>query len=453
MVAEWGGNLHQHWTFGDWLDAFGDPETERPPAHGCAEARDLWPDLGPWVAHATACSRCRAAAAGMQLVPDSVLDCPQCRESADFVWAMVQDLDHFDPAVARELPDAEGFLDELAPLPLDEQKVRVRSELRYQRWGLCHRLLIAAKAAWHKDPQLAHDRAALATTVAGLLDPHKYHPQWLADLQAKAHAYLANAYRIQASFTEAERQFLIAEGKLREGVGVRAEARVLSLKVSLLIDQYRYTEALALIDRIEGHYQKHKAVHEVGRLSMQRARVLEALEQPTAAAAESARSVTLLDPMTEPHLVALARQNVVTCLNKAGETVRARQLFKELPPSTEPGISIRRIWIEGDILRSEQRYSEAIQAYDRAREAWSQMRLHYNAALVTMDMALAAYAARDLHRVATYAEEASVLLVRAAAKHEAFAALNLLFRAIEGETLSQAVLQTLRQRLAKLQPS
>lgn len=445
--------MHQHWTFEDWLDVFGDPEIDRPTVHVCDEARAIWPDLGPWVAHAVACPRCRAAAAEMQLVPDAVLDCPQCLESADFLWTMVQDLDHFDPLVARELPEAEEFLSELAPLPLDDQTARVRSEPRYHRWGLCHRLLVAAKGAWHNDPQLAHDRAALAVVVSELLDPDYYHSQWLADLQAKAHAYLANTHRIRAAFPEAERHFLIAEKRLRRGVGVRAEALVLSLKASLLIDQYRYTEALALIDRVERHYQANSAWHELGRLCMKRVCLLEALDRPTEAAEESLRATGLLDPRIEPHLLVVARQNVIACLIKAGATARARQLFEELPSATEPSITIRRIWIEADILRSEGRYEEAIEAYDRTREAWSQMKLHYSAALVTMDMALAAYAAGDLRRVATYAEEASVLLVRAAAKHEAFAVLNLLFRAIEGETLSQAVLQTLRQHLAKLQPS
>lgn len=445
--------MHQHWTFEDWLDAFGDSEVDAPVVHDCAEARALWPDLGPWVAHATACPRCRDAAPQVQLLPDDVLDCPQCLEAADFVWTMVQDLDHFDPAVARELPAAEESLHVLAPLPLDEQKARVRSDPRYQRWGLCHRLLVAAKSAWLSDPQLAHDRAALAVTVAELLNPDGYHPQWLADLQAKAHAYLANAHRIQARFSEAEHHFLAAEDKLRQGVGIRAEAQVLALKASLLIDQYRYTEALALLDRIEAHYRSHKAWHEVGRLCMKRGLVLEAQEQFELAAQEHARAASLLDPEVEDHLIVLARQNVVDCLVKGEKTEQARRLFEELPKAAAPSISIRRDWIEGHILGLEGHYDRALYAYERARESWSGQGLHYSAALVTMDMALAAYAAGDLPRVATYAEEASVLLVRAAAKHEAFAALNLLFRAIEGETLSRTVLQTLRQRLAKLQPS
>ncbi len=81
------------------------------------------------------------------------------------------------------------------------------------------------------------------------------------------------------------------------------------------------------------------------------------------------------------------------------------------------------------------------------------MGLHYDAALVTIDMPLAAYAAGDDQRVVLCAEEASVLLVRAAAKHEAFAVLTLLFKAIERQTVSRAVLESIRERLATLQPS
>jgi len=447
--------MHRHWTYRDWLDAYDGPDDLEVlgQGHVCAEAHALWPSLEPWIAHASTCERCQSASVGLQLVPDEVLSCSDCLEAAEFLWTILRDLEHFEPAVARELPRAETFMEELSPLSLDGQVTRVRAEHRYQQWGFCQWLLSTSRQSWQSDPHLSLDRAALAVVVADVLDPDYYHPQWLADLQAKAHAYLANAHRILAEFGAAERHFLIAETKLRQGVGLQAEPRVLSLKASLLIDQYRYNEALALLDRVETFHSGAGATHEIGRLRLQRAMILRALDRPLEAAEENLRAADSLSLEMDPDLVVAAHQNAVACLIQAGQTLRARQLFDGLPPSTTPNIKTRRHWVAGDLLRAEGRFRRASESYERARQGLSELGRYYDAALVTMDMALAAYAAGDDRRVVTCAEEASVLLVRAAAKHEAFAVLTLLFRAIERQTMSRAVLESIRERLATLQPS
>jgi len=447
--------MHRHWTYRDWLDAYDGPDDQQNLGHNhaCAEAQALWPNLAPWIAHATACERCQTAAVGIQLVPDEVLSCPDCLEAAEFLWTILQDLEHFEPAVARELPRAEGFMEELAALSLEEQITRVRAEHRYQQWGFCQWLLLKSKDEWHSDPHLALGRSSLAVAVSEILDADYYHPQWLADLQAKAHAYLANAHRILANFAEAEKHFLIAERKLREGVGCNAESRVLTLKASLLIDQYRYTEALALIDRVASHHEKRQDWHEIGRLCLKRALVLEATGDAAEAAEENIRGARLLSRGGEPHLIVAAHQNAVHCLILAGQLSRARRHFESLPPTNLPNLLVRRSWIEGHLLRAETQFEHAQASYGKARQSWGELGRYYDAALVTMDMALAAYAAGDDRRVVTCAEEASVLLVRAAAKHEAFAVLTLLFRAIERQTMSRAVLESIRERLATLQPS
>jgi len=447
--------MHRHWTYNDWLNAYDSPDDQSSSrsAHHCLEADALWPDVGPWIAHATSCDRCKSTAADLQIIPDEVLDCPDCLEAAEFLWAILRDLEHFEPAVARELPRAEGFMAELASLSLNEQITRIRAEHRYQQWGFCQWLLFGSKHAWHSEPQRARDLSALAVAISEILDPEYYHPAWLADLQAKAHAYLANAERILADFSRAERHFLIAEQRLRQGVGCRAEGTVLTLKVSLLIDQYRYTEALAVIERLERQHSTRQEWSAVGRLAMQRARVFRALGQPAAAAEESDRAANLFDPQVDALLIGLARQNAVACHLEAGDPEKARRLFDQLPVVDDRRGVARRRWIEGHLLRAEGQVNDAVDAYGETREVWSGLGLHYDAALVTMDMALAAYAAGDDQRVVTCAEEASVLLVRAAAKHEAFAVLTLLFRSIERQTVSRAVLEGIRERLATLQPS
>lgn len=447
--------MHEHWSVPQWIRALGDPAPREQMLAGCSRARELWSeDLGAWMAHAPRCSDCRRVVTAQELVPDEVLDCPECLGSLEVVHAMVDELEHFDPLVALELPRAEDMLGEIEGLSMEGQITRVLEDLPLRQWGFCQRLLAEARRSWREDPHLAHDRALLAVLVAERLNPEDYHPQWIADLQSKAHAYLANALRILARFVRSEEEFRRAEERLSEGVGSGlAEARVLGLKASLLNDQYRYREALALLARVERIYERLKQRHEIGRLCLQRALVLNGLERLDEAADECARAAAELDAEREPALPVLARQNAVHYLVQADRTARAREVFDSLPAIGDRTSRIHRSWIEGDLLRAEGRAADARAVYEATREAFAATGLHYDAALVSLDLALAAFGEGRLGVVRRMAEEASVLLTRSAAKHEAFAALRLLLLALERETLTLATLVRVRRRLAGLKPS
>lgn len=447
--------MHEHWSVPRWIRALGESEPRERLLRGCPQARELWSeDLGAWMAHAPRCPECREVVSAQELVPDEVLDCPECMGSLEMVHAMVDELEHFDPLVALELPRADEMLAEIEDLTMEEQITRVLEDLPLRQWGFCQRLLAEARKAWRDDPRRAHDRALLAVLVADRLNPEDYHPQWIADLQSKAHASLANALRILARFGRAEEEFARAEERLAAGLGTGlAEARVLGLKASLLNDQYRHREALALLNEVERLYGGLKERHEIGRVCLQRSVVLEGLGRPERAAEECARAAAELDPEREPDLPVLARQNGVHYLVQAGEIERARGLFDELPHAGDRSIQIHRTWIEADLLRAEGRPGRARPLYEETRTAFADRGLHYDAALVSLDLALTAYDQGFVGEVRLLAEQASVLLTRAAAKHEAFAALRLLLQAIEAETLTVATLNGVRRRLAGLKPA
>lgn len=455
--------MHEHWNVTQWIHALGDPEEREQAFSGCPRARALWAeDLGAWMVHALECPRCRRVVADQELVPDEVLLCPECLASLDLVHAMVDELEHFDPMVALELPRAETMLEQIEGETLEEQITRVLEDLPLRQWGFCQRLLSVARGAWRDDPRLAHDRALLAVMVAERLNPEDYHPRWIADLQAKAHAYLANALRILGRFGSAEEEFFLAEQRLADGVGSGlAEARVLSLRASLLNDQYRFREALALLAEVERLYVRLKDPVEVARIRLQRAVVLKSLDRPKEAAEECDKAVAELEGLPSAqrvsgeaaHLAVLALQNGTFYRLQAGEVAQARALFETLPPVDGRTSRICREWMEGTLLREERRFGEARTVYERVRQAFAGAGLHYDAALVSLDLALAAYEEGLMGEVRRMAEEASVLLTRAAAKHEAFAALRLLLLALEREALTVAMLGTVRRRLAGLKPS
>lgn len=450
---------HRHLSVHDWVMLFETLDDERSLLTTCETARALWAErmagLERWVEHIESCPDCREIARGLDLYADGRLDCTECRDALQVVFDLVDVAEHYEPVTVLELHRADRFLDELAKLPLSEQVTRVRAEPTYQQWGFAQKLLLDAKAAWHSAPEVAHDRALLAIAVAEKLDPVSYNEAWIFDLQAKAHAYLGNAHRILGDFYEAEKEFVLAEACLRHGVGSGlVEARVFSLKASLLNDGRKFREALALLEHVERFYRYHGAIHEAARVTLKRGHVLWSLGQAAEAAEECARSAKELDPREDPLLPLLAQKNTVEYLLSAGEVKRARSLFQQLPTLPEPLSELRRSWVEANLLRAEGRHGEARMAYERVRTGFAAAGIFYDAALASLDLAITAFEGGH-HRgeVRLMAEEATVQLTLAGAKAEAFTALRLLLQAVREESLSVAVIERIRRRVAALQPS
>ena len=446
---------HTHKTVRAWCLFFDNLDERATIFRSCEPAREAWDaGIGAWVEHALGCPACREIARIEGLLADG-LDCPECLDQLQVVYDLLDVTEHYEPATVLELGRADQSVEELDPLPLNQQIGRVLSDHPFQQWGLARKLLLDAKAAWHRDPEHAHDRALLALTVTSTLDPESYGDRWIADLEANAHAYVANAHRILGRFRAAERAFLAAEACLRRGVGSgRMEARVFGLKASLLKDQHRHAEALALLDRVERFYAQHGEDHEVGRLALMRVAVLDYAGDPEAAARECHRAEGLLDPAREPDLVPAVRNSLVDLLVTTGETERARALFDQLPTLQEPIGEVHRRWVEGHILRAEQRYGDARKVYEAVRTAFADQGLFYRAALTSLDLAIAAYAENaNRAEVRLMAEQAAVQLTRAGAKQEAFAALRLLFETVREEVVTLGVIESVRRRVAALQPS
>lgn len=152
----------------------------------------------------------------------AVRDCPRCSALLDAfepeAWTAQDDedgerleaLEHFDPEILPELDQAPELMTELVGGDLDEQLARARRQPRFHHWGLVQRLLADSVQLRNRRPRISHARAQLAVVLAENLDPERYHPAWVADLNAKALALLARAERRLGRFREAERSMIRA---------------------------------------------------------------------------------------------------------------------------------------------------------------------------------------------------------------------------------------------------
>lgn len=445
--------MHDCHSVQDWIKVWGDADGETHRLSTCSRCWPLRNDPAAWIASATACEDCRKALDASPLTED-VLNCPTCMESFTRLHQMVEELEHFDPSVAPEILTAVELFAKLDSLRLEDKVARVRDDLRYQQWGLAQRLLTAAWELWFTDRERAHEHAVVAAAVADRIDPETYHPRWAADLRAKAHAYLANTYRILGEFGDAEREFTKAEGYALKGTGRgRAQALVFALKSSLLLDQRRFVEAGLLLEFVMAHYASTDNRDAMARTCLQLAAVEDGREQYAAAAALCARALSYIEPDTDRHLWTLAKQNAVEYTVAAGDTARARALFDELPPVTNRWMELRRLWIEGNLYRAEEAYGAARVAYNAARKGFAEDGRHYYAALVSLEEAGLALDEGDHVDAVAMAREASVLLVKGAARQEALAVLRVLLTALERGVADRAMVVTLARRIASFKPS
>lgn len=446
--------MHRHLKPHQWALAFGDPNDRNGvQLYGCPRCAAARGDLEAWILSVAECPRCWPAFEAYEPVPPDALDCETCVAAYQEFEGWLERLEHFEPLVALEWMEADDLVTGLGARPFDAQVTRAESDPAFPRWGTCQRLLEDSKELWSCDPHRAHQLARLAVVAADRLPDDQYHPRWAADLRAKAHAYLANTARITGDLVTSEQEFSCAERWVERGVGQgRAEMTVLDLKASLLLDQNRLLEAEALLERVERHLVENGQDDKVARILIKRAIVSFQRELPRQAAERIDRALERLDPKTQPFLYEVALHNRVEYLLDCGRMAEARSSFENLTEPANRMVRFRRTWLEANLLRTEGDLEAASRLYDDLRIAYLAEDLHLNVAVVSLDLAIVARMQGDHETVRELARDALVLLTRAGAPQEAFAAIRLLVDAVEHEAVSTAFIRQVARNLARVRP-
>jgi tetratricopeptide (TPR) repeat protein len=327
------------------------------------------------------------------IVPHLVASCPVCRERYEQIRQLKREAGHEDEEVGvvewREAPE---LLRRLEELPLPERHLRVEEDESLHTWGLCQLLLQRSREAVSEDPGLALSRAELALSVSRHLGD-AYDPGWVLDLRARAYAALGNALRVLSELCAAEAAFREAESCLsRSGTGngwVKAE--VLDLKSSLRQDQRQFEESEELLDDALVLYREAGDSHGVGKVHLQRTKLYREMGKLEDAIELLQESLEGIDAAHEARLSAAARYNLLCCLDEAGRHQEAWSLLPEVRDlfrDARPLDRVRLRWAEGDIAAGLDRWDEAEAAYREVQGEFERHRMHYNAALVALDLAL-----------------------------------------------------------------
>jgi tetratricopeptide (TPR) repeat protein len=377
-----------------------------------------------------------------QVIPHLLERCPGCRKQYEEIRRLQEEVGHWDERVALwEGPEAKELFSILRELPFDDQLALVLDDESFQTWGLCQLLLRESLEAAFEDIVKAVNYAELAVKISQHLED-TYDPHWILDLQARAHAYLGNARRVQGELRSAETSFREAERFLSKSMTgneiVRAE--VLQLKASLRRAQRNFPEALSLVDSALAIYREQDNLHGAGFSLLKKAKILEDGEDLDGAIRLLRDLLKELDSEQEPQLRAYARHNLVLCLTEAGRYDEAKRLLPEVHEQlSRLGKSLNLVrlrWAEGKIALGLGRTAEAELMLREVQRDFLTRGMGYDAALVSLDLAILYTREHRSSELKSLAAEMAPIFESRDVHREAMAALFMFRNACEEERMT-----------------
>jgi tetratricopeptide (TPR) repeat protein len=282
---------------------------------------------------------------------------------------------------------------ELSSLSAEEQVRRVGSGQRFASPELVRQLIEASRAARFDDPGKMLHMAHLACLAAeSCTAEHCGSPERLADLRCQSWRQYAEGLRLQSRPRESEAAFARAQ-RLREG-GTGdpiVRAQLLNALVSLRIFQRRFDEAIQLSEEAGQIYQEIGRTNSLVTTLVQKAIACIYAGEPGDAIPILNKAIPLINPADDPHLLLAACHNLVRCYIELDRPEQALSLFFEMRSLyrefDDAIIALRAGWQEGHMLRDLGYMRAAEAALVRTREGFSERKLLYEAALISLDLA------------------------------------------------------------------
>lgn len=358
----------------------------------------------------------------------------------------------YEQTLAEERRDAPQLLAELRQLPFARQRILVRNSRRYRTWAVCQALIDLSHQLGFRDPQESRDVASLATELADRLDAGHYGEIQVHDMKGAAWSQYANAVRILSDLRKADDAFSIAEHFLAHGSGdLLARARMYDLKSSLRLAQCRYADAASLLSAAVELYRGIGDPRRQGGALIKLASVRDAADQTEAAIELINEGIKLLDPVADRRLLLTALHNQIAFLSRAGRHLAAQALLaqtRRLHLQFGDEVSLLRWrWLEGHVAFGLGRLQEAERAFTEAQHGFVRHSLGYDAALVSLDLALVFSRQARLGELKQLAVE-MLPIFRLHDLHSAAMAALLVFRqALEAERASLTVIHDIRSFL------
>ena len=294
----------------------------------------------------------------------------------------------------RERAEAPALIEELCGLKNEEEQIRrMEEEPRFHTWGLCDLLIEESRQAAFEDPAIAQLFARLALALVERLDPWRYGAGFLEDVRGLGWAFFANGLRVASDLRGADDAMERAKQAIGRGAGdPLVVAQVLTLEASLRRGQRRFEEARDLLDEVIYLYRETGEQHLQGKATVTKAIGLCHLGESRQALPLLRQAVGLIDPRRDTRLQLCAQHNLACCLLDCNRPKEARKLLERIRPDyaeyPDFWTQLRLAWVEGKLAAAEERCGDAEAFLREARDGFLKHEVGYDAALVSLDLAM-----------------------------------------------------------------
>ena len=328
------------------------------------------------------------------IVPHLLELCPTCQRMHSEIRGLQDRVGHWDEEVAvTETRRAPEILARLEGRSFEHQAAVVERDDELHTWGVCQLLLERSQDILFDEPGRGLELAELAAQVAEHLG-EAYDPHWVWDLRAKAHCQVAKALRVLGELRSSEATFRRAEKCLANSMtgNLKVEAELRLQQGSLRRDQLRFADALVFLEKALELYRQEGDADGIALALLKKAKTLEESGDLSAAVSLLEQSDGEMVQASDRRLLSCARFNRLACLALAGRVEEARGMLDEvrslLTSTALPLDSVRLRWAESKILHGLGAFAEAEAALREAQREFLARRMAYDAATVSLDLAV-----------------------------------------------------------------
>jgi tetratricopeptide (TPR) repeat protein len=398
--------------------------------------------------------------------------CSICREEFTMAWVAQRSRGQFDLYVksllgrtlvlSGELEGvrdvAEGELDALMRLDPHERRMAVaQTTARLRNPFLVTRLIEECRKTIPNDPHQALDLAELALDVAVRVDYRAYGAAFSYDLVAQALAYKGNVLRVLGDLARADQTLLGALSIFKQDKADDdlTQAEIYSFLASLRRDQRRFAEAELFIGEAIRAYRDVEQHRDLAAALTTAASIARRRGETALALTRIHEALGLLDPERDSRLYYYARYNEALYLAESGEFQEAAHLLSKhrtgLERLAERCMDRWLLWLSARIAHGLREFPAAEMAYEEVRRRYVEAGLPFDAAVVSLDLALLYTEAGKPDRVRELATEMLPVFQSREIHREAFATLMLFYEAAQGDTLTVEMLRSLVAHLRRIQ--
>lgn len=331
----------------------------------------------------------------------------------------------------------------------------LRSKSRFRSAALVRLLLTESRRSVQSDHALAYHFADLAFHVADRLTGSDL----TGGLIPLTLAEMANALRLQANSSGARElldrsRALTQLGRVTDPTVI---ARIDHLEAAYFLSRRRFSESEELLDRAKILYSLVGASSDIARVDLTRCALFLEAGQPMRVI-QVAREILQSPAAEDQSLFFLARINLARALCDTRDLRAAKKVLDQDEPRHvllgEPLMHLRYSWIRGRIASAERNLSAANEYFSTVRDGFIAAGILYDAALVSLDLALASLQMGRPELVRQLTEEMLPIFTSQDIHREALAALRLFQEAVQQEILTESLVRDLKAYLqdARCQP-